>query len=329
MHAIKNGSRSLLRRKQAVPRHGAKVAEARLLHGRHVGQQWLAPEAGDRQGAQLAGPHVASEQPGRTEHRSHLAGQQILQRRRAAAIGHMMQFHAGAGLQHLDRKMRHRAEPARGDVDRRGLAARNVEELAQGQDVEALRIDCQNFLHAVDGRDGREVAREIETCVGIDQRRIGEAGITDQHGVAVRGGMSGNGCAHRATGAAAIVDHDGLVEPLARLRRERTGKRVGRAAGRERHDPGDGFLRPIAGTRSSGNERQQPAQCRASTECRHATGFGARMRCQSVSATMMPAIASPANAIAMVPPTRAKMLPKTPCPIASTAWPPGKLVVRR
>jgi hypothetical protein len=220
--------------------------------------------------------------------------------------------------------MRHGADAAGGDIDRTGLAAGSVEELLQSADVQPGGIDRQHFLHAVDGRDRRKVAQQVEPGVGVDQRGVGEAGIAHQHGVAVGRRTGDHRGADRSAGTAAVVDHDRLVESLADVRSERTGEGVGRAAGRERHDPGDRLLRPFAGACT-----WRHARGREATKHRTPVHVGFFERCQITSSTMMPATARPAKTMAMVPPTRAKIAPNVPCPIASTACPPVMPVVSR
>ncbi|KAG0777861.1 hypothetical protein G6F22_011590 [Rhizopus arrhizus] len=62
------------------------------------------------------------------------------------------------------------------------------------------------------------------------------------HGVAVRLGARRGDHADGARGAGAVFHHDLLAKDLARLRRRHPADDIGGAAGRERHDQGDGMV---------------------------------------------------------------------------------------
>src|SRR5262249_27520671 len=146
-------------------------------------------------------------------------------------------------------------------------------------------------------RDRHEVAQKIEPGVGVDQRGIGEAGIADQHGVAVSRRTGDDRRTDGAAGTAAIVDRDRLAKPLADIFCEGAGEGVGRAAGGKWHDPGDLLLRPLLGPCARRYERSSEAD-----ERRTPVHAGFLVRCQITISTMMPAIASPADEIAMAIP---------------------------
>ena len=102
--------RRVLRRRETVP--GARlVARQEIGDQRQVRQHIRTRRAGDRKAAQLAGFDVLGAGRKIVEHHMHLAGEHVGERRRAAAIGHMLHVDPG---QHLEQFARH--------VDRRPVA---------------------------------------------------------------------------------------------------------------------------------------------------------------------------------------------------------------
>ena len=102
------------------------------------------------------------------EHHLHLAGDQIGERRRAAAVGHVDHVDAG---QHL--------EQFAGHVDRRAVAGRRHVELAGiglgVGDQFGDRLDRQRRVHhhhvgkADDARDRLDIAQEIEIELVVER----------------------------------------------------------------------------------------------------------------------------------------------------------------
>jgi hypothetical protein len=85
-----------------------------------------------------------------------------------------------------------------------------------------------------------------------------------EEGVAVGRGLGCHRSAHRAAGAALVVDDDLAAELLGQHRGERPREGVGAATGRERHDDGDGLVGPArlrpgrtADQAGAGQRRQQ------------------------------------------------------------------------
>ena len=175
--------------------------------------------------------------PGTTKAARDLARQQVLQHRRAAAIGHVVQLGAGLLLEQADGEMRHGAEAGRADVDAAGRLLRRRDEGGERRDVELGRIDHQHVGHAGDRADRSEVAAEVEVRPGIDLRRIGEAGIAQQQRVAVGRRAGRHGGAHGAAGAALVVDHDRLLEAVGHRRGDGAREGVRTAARRIGNDP--------------------------------------------------------------------------------------------
>ena len=69
--------------------------------------------------------------------------------------------------------------------------------------------------------------------------------LDDRDGVAVGRGLGDHVGAERAAGAAAVVDHDLLLEDFLQLLPDHAGDQVVRPAGRERHDQPDRLRRKL------------------------------------------------------------------------------------
>ena len=83
-------------------------------------------------------------------------------------------------------------------------------------------------------------------------------------------------CADSAAGARAVFDQHALAQLCIELGRQRTGKGIGAAAGRERHDEGDRLVRPCLGlgyvlglAGHSGNDRDKCKQGAPDNSCFH------------------------------------------------------------
>ena len=68
-----------------------------------------------------------------------------------------------------------------------------------------------------------------------------------EEGVAVGRGLGRGRCADSAAGAGAVFDQHALAQLGVELGRQRAGKGIGAAAGRERHDEGDRLVGPCLG----------------------------------------------------------------------------------
>ncbi len=78
--------------------------------------------------------------------------------------------------------------------------------------------------------------------------------MVQQQGVSVVWRCRDLSSAQRAAGATHILHHHLLAQILAHRRRDKTGHRVGRAAGRERHHDGDGLGRIVLRHNGNGAE---------------------------------------------------------------------------
>jgi hypothetical protein len=111
-------------------------------------------------------------------------------------------------------------------------------------------------------RRGRDQHHRIEILLGvvlqIHQIRIDRVRVEhEQPGVAVRRRFGEHRGAGRAGGARLVLDDDVGAEPLLQPGLHQPRKRVGRAAGRKRHDEADRTGRPSLCLRHMRHERQR------------------------------------------------------------------------
>ena len=101
-----------------MPNHDARlVARHKFGHGRDVRQRLRARRGGHRQRAQLAGLDVLDRRGQGDEHDLHLPAEQIGQRGRRAAIGHVDHVDAGHHLEQLAGHMVRASDAGRRQVD--------------------------------------------------------------------------------------------------------------------------------------------------------------------------------------------------------------------
>ncbi len=120
-------------------------------------------------------------------------------------------------------------------------------------------------------RDRLEILFRMIGKVRIERhrRRMGAHMPRDQR-VAVIGGARGTGGGGGAAGADHVLDDDALAQRLRHVRRDDARDDVGRTAGRERHDHGDGARRVGRRLGRSGN-RAEASQSSQTTGREHAT----------------------------------------------------------
>ena len=183
--------------------------QAELLGRRQIGQQRRAFRGEQRDRLDRAGLHQ------RQQHRQigiehvDMAAEQIVDRRRGAAIGHVGDFHAGGIVEHFDRDVHGRARPRRavGEL----LRLRLGDEVFHGGDAELVvhhqkrrhggdhHHRLEGFHRIVGRRRLEDRAQDLRSHAGEQDRVAVGRRVRDQFG------------ADGAAGAAAIVDdHVGL-----------------------------------------------------------------------------------------------------------------------
>ena len=170
-------------------------------------------------------------------------GQQIGQRWRAAAIGHMRQFKpAGSTPEHHGDQMRCRtiAGCRIGKLPRARLGQRNQIRHIARRDI---GIDEENEGKIGDQADRREIAPRIIANIGVKigvggQRR----GRAQQQGMAIGRGLRGLRCGEAPALAWAVVNQHGPAGIFREPFGEQAGNHIRCLAGRKAHQNAD---RPI------------------------------------------------------------------------------------
>uniref|UniRef100_A0A494G9A6 Uncharacterized protein n=1 Tax=Solanum lycopersicum TaxID=4081 RepID=A0A494G9A6_SOLLC len=162
-HALHDGLRELLdgcrrragRYEQAEPRTRGHARKRRLGKRGHVGQRGVALVAGHRQRLELAGLHLREHFGQVGEHDLHLAAHHVVERLRAALVGHVRHLRAGQRAELLAGQMRRGAGAARSVVDAAGVGLRIGGEFA-------CRIDGHRWIDHQQQRHRRQVGQADE-----------------------------------------------------------------------------------------------------------------------------------------------------------------------
>ncbi len=171
---------------------------------------------------------------GRKSH-LHLPGDEIRDRGARAAIRHRHQVDAGCLTQLLARKMHRRAEP-RQCIGHAGFLLRQRDKLLRAR-RRHRRMHDEHQRRGGDQRDRREILARVVGQLRPEQAGIDREGAVDQpDGVAVGRRGRDRLRADLARPAAAIVDHEALLELLLESGRKQARQDVGRTARRIGHD---------------------------------------------------------------------------------------------
>ena len=206
------------------------------------------------------------------------------------------------------------------------LATVTVSLLALAYSIRPLRSVGSRSLRADDGH--RHFGDEADIFEGV-QRVVGElavergagrhADVVEQQRVAVRLGAGDAAGAQRAAGAADILDDDLLAEILGHGFGDQARDRVGRAAGRERHDDGDRAV----GIGLGGSRKRGRRECRGGKQSCHE--FHYWFSSLDASRLCGPAVQGPIEGEG-VPGVKADQETETACPLrrwmtAGTSYP--------
>ena len=129
-----------------------------------------------------------------------------------------------------------------------------------GREILAQRDDAEGLRHHRNRNE--RIRRKRQFRIDRVGRGTG-AGVADRNGITIRLGARRPRERGRTAGARDILDHDRLPERLAHLFGHRARDHVRTAAGRERHDHGDGTFWEIlrvgsGGTQQRRDSRKQP-----------------------------------------------------------------------
>ena len=117
-----------------------------------------------------------------------LAAEQIGERGRGAAIGHVLHLDARHRHEHFAGQMHRRAVARRRHVDLARIGLRIGDELGDRLRRHVL-VDRHHVRHAVERRDRRDVADEVELEVGVERGVDVVRRIDQQQRVAIRLGV--------------------------------------------------------------------------------------------------------------------------------------------
>jgi hypothetical protein len=165
------------------------------------------------------------------------AGDEIVQRRSRAPIGHVDDVEAGLLTQQHAGQMGGGACARRAVIQRARMRARIADEILQRRDRQAFAHDDvmrRDGQHA----DGREILDRIVMGRGIQRRtRDMRRHVVHQHRVAIGGRARRTHGAGRAARAGDVFDHEGLAERTREIFAVDARRDIGWSAGRERdHD---------------------------------------------------------------------------------------------
>ena len=245
------------RRQQAEPRCGFVARHAGFGDCRHVGQCRRALRRGDGQGAQLAGFDVADRRRHIVEHDRDVVAQQVIDGRRTALVGHVLDVDAGHLLEQFAGQVDRRAAARRAERDLAGIGLGIRHQLLDG--LERLRrIGHQQVRHQRHARERGEILDRIEPQFRV-QALVDGVGADRAHEdrVAIGRGARHELGADIAAGAGAVVDDDRLAKVLADELPQHARQDVGGAAGRERDDDRDGLGGEGLGLRRQRRQGQQ------------------------------------------------------------------------
>ncbi len=242
------------RREHAEPRRGLVAGHAGFGNGRHVGQLGRALGRGDGDGAQLARAHVLDGRGHVVEHDRDLVAQEVRHGRRTALVGHVLHVHLGHALEQLARQVDGTAAARRAEVDLARVGLGVGDQLLHR--LERLRgVGDQQVGHVGHAGQGREVLHGIERHLPVE-RCID--GVRAHRAHEERVAVGGRACRHLAADVAAragtVVHHHRLAQLGAHALGDDARQDVGGAAGRERHDDGDGLARERLGGGEAGQQ---------------------------------------------------------------------------
>ena len=171
-----------------------------------------------------------------------MAAEQVVHRRRRAAIGNVHDVDLGLDLEQFGRQVGDRAGAGRREADLAGIGAGVGDELLQRVHADR-RVNGQHLGDAHHQREQGEVLLPVERHLAGHERHDGERGRpVDADRVAVGRALGDRVDPGHAAGAGAVLDHDLLAELGAHAVAQVTPEQIGGTAGRERHDELD---RPV------------------------------------------------------------------------------------
>ena len=206
--------RRIGRRHQPKPSERGEAGQGRLRHGRHIRQMGRAHRRADSENPQCAGLVLRQGRRQVVEHEENVAAQQVVHGGRRAAVGHMIELHAGPRLEQGRRQVRCGANALRPVGDGAGVGLGLLDQLLHRRHAE-LRADDQHVGGAADDRDRLELGRiVVELLVErlVDRQCRRRRG---QQRVAIGGCARERFGAHIAGRPGPVLDHHRLLPGVA------------------------------------------------------------------------------------------------------------------
>jgi hypothetical protein len=201
-------ARQVRRRDDAAPGDGLIAGDAGLVQRRQVGEQRRAARPGDGDAAHPAGARVRADRRNVVEHELHFAGDEIVDRLRAAAIGNVKDERPCHRFEELAAEVAGGAVAARGHDQAAGILPGVVDQLLHRPDRQ-LVVDREQIEdpHAI--RHQREVLLHVVGHLFEERAVDGErhdVAVTER--VAVGGGPDHVHRAEGERGARLVLDHE-------------------------------------------------------------------------------------------------------------------------
>ncbi len=270
-------ARRFCRRDHPLPRRHVIAGHAGLRERRNIGQRGQARRRRHRNRTQLSGGDERQRRAEIGEHELDISGDQIVQRRRRAVIGH---------VRHLD--PRHIGKHGGGQVmesaDAAGAVAQRPLFGERDEIVDAVhrqrRADDQHERHRSNDRHQRHILGRIVRQLFVERRVDRERRHRHHDRVAVGRRLRHKvGRDHRAF-PGTVLDREGLIELLLKFVAEHACERVGAAAARERHDERHRMGRVLFGVLRVGQFGRHGRAARQRAMC-DATAFSLLLRLHS------------------------------------------------
>jgi hypothetical protein len=189
----------------------------------------------DRQRGERAGPHVLPADHRGHEHGVEVPGDEVVDRRRAAAERNVQHAHAGLGGEQFAGEMARAADPDRSVRNLAWLLPRQSDELIDRADGQP-RGCAERHGSAADEADRREILYAVVGNV-LEHARIHGVIVVDHHQrVAVGLGACDRGGRQRSASARPTLDDELLAEHHRQLVADEARHGVEQPAHREGHD---------------------------------------------------------------------------------------------
>jgi len=165
-----------------------------------------------------------------------LAAEQIGDRGRCAAIGHVLHLGARHRHEHFTRQMHRRAVARRRQVHLARIGLHIGDELGDRFRRHVI-ADRHHIRHAIERRDRRYITDEVELQVGVERGIDVVRRVHQQQRVTIGFGIDHRFGGDVVAGAGLVLDHELLAEPLGEPLADQPRDDIGRSARRISDNP--------------------------------------------------------------------------------------------